>query len=98
MLWQNGGPQLSDKKRPLRMCVSCREMKEKTYLIKVVKSAGGEIVIDKTGKLPGRGAYVCKNPDCVLKSEKKHSFERTFKGQVPPLLYHSLRNEIDEQN
>ena len=49
----------------LRMCVGCREMKEKKELLRVVKNKNGEFFVDKTGKLSGRGAYICKNELCA---------------------------------
>ena len=55
---------MADKKIPMRMCVACREMKPKKDLIRVVKTADG-IRLDKTGKLAGRGAYVCNDKECV---------------------------------
>jgi len=79
-----------EKKVPLRMCVACRQMKEKKELIKVTKPKEGLIQIDETGKLPGRGAYVCKNPDCVKKAKKARGFERAFKCALPEDLYEKL--------
>lgn len=57
------------KKIPSRMCVVCRNMFEKPDLIRVVKGADG-VSIDLTGKKAGRGAYVCKNPECFEKCVK----------------------------
>lgn len=85
------------KRTILRMCVSCREMKDKNKMMKVVKSSEGEIQFDPSGKLPGRGAYICKSPECFAAAEKRRSFERAFKGAVPPSLYEILRNEINGQ-
>ena len=53
------------KKIPMRMCVGCREMKPKRELIRVVRSPEGEVSMDPVGKKPGRGAYVCRNPECL---------------------------------
>ena len=55
------------KKIPLRMCVACRELKEKRDMLRIVKNAQGEIFIDFSSKAPGRGAYICNNPECVKK-------------------------------
>ena len=62
---------MSAKKVPLRMCIGCREMKPKTELWRIVKTPSGEITIDKTNKLSGRGAYICKSRDCLKKAEKR---------------------------
>ena len=51
------------KKIPMRQCVGCREMKEKRQLIRVVRSPEGEVSLDFKGKKPGRGAYVCPDPE-----------------------------------
>ena len=69
-------------------------MKNREVLLKVVKNADGDISLDKSGKIPGRGAYICKENECILSAEKKRAFERAFKGQVPPSLYEDLRNEL----
>lgn len=68
---------MKEKYIPKRMCVACREMKEKKELFRVVFS--DEAQIDQTGKLPGRGAYICKSNDCIALGEKKKGFERAFK-------------------
>ena len=58
------------KKIPMRQCVGCREMKPKKELVRVVKSPAGEIGLDFRGKAPGRGAYVCPNPECLKRAMK----------------------------
>lgn len=80
----------SEKYIPKRMCVACREMKEKEELFRVVFSGGA--LIDKEGKMQGRGAYVCKNADCITLSEKKKSFERAFKTACTG-IYEKLKAE-----
>ena len=61
---------MPDKKIPLRMCIGCREMKPKKELIRVVKAPNGDISLDITGKKNGRGAYVCKDAECIKKARK----------------------------
>lgn len=87
-----------NKRVILRMCVSCRQMKNRNGLLKVVKSPDGEIGLDTSLKLQGRGAYICKSLECLAAAEKRRSFERAFKGVVPPLLYETIRNEINGQD
>ena len=55
---------MANKKIPMRKCVGCQEMKEKKSLIRVVKTAEGDIILDDTGKKNGRGAYICKSLEC----------------------------------
>ena len=59
---------MQTKKIPMRMCSGCGEMKPKRELVRVVKSPQGEISMDLTGRKAGRGAYVCKNPECLQKA------------------------------
>ena len=71
------------KKIPMRMCVGCRQMKEKKDMIRVLRTQEGEFCIDITGKKNGRGAYVCKNPQCLQMAVKNHGLERSFKMSIP---------------
>ena len=66
------------KKIPMRMCVGCRQMQEKRQLVRIVKAEDGTARIDKTGKASGRGAYVCKNPDCLAKAIKSGAIRRAL--------------------
>ena len=66
------------KKVPLRMCVGCREMKEKRDLIRIVRTSEHSGEIDLTGKKPGRGAYICNDPACLKKAKKSKSMERAL--------------------
>ena len=72
-----------EKKKPQRMCVVCRQMKVKDTLLRAVRNKDGGFCVDPSGKLPGRGAYVCKDGDCISRLEKVRGLERAFKGSVP---------------
>lgn len=85
------------KKIPQRTCVGCREKKEKKELIRIVKNKEGEIAVDKTGKMQGRGAYICDNPDCLEKAIKSKALERTLEIQIPQEIYENLRGVMREQ-
>ena len=78
---------------PLRMCVVCRQMREKAFLLRIAKK-DGVISVDKEGKLPGRGAYICKDGNCRDKFEKQRSFERAFKGAVSEELKETIKKEL----
>lgn len=82
------------KKIPMRQCVGCGEMKTKKELIRVLKTAENEIIIDKTGKKNGRGAYICSSRDCLDKCIKNHGLERSFKMKISAEIYELLRNSI----
>ena len=81
-----------------RTCVGCRKSQHKSLMIRVVKTLAGEIKVDRTGKLQGRGAYLCKNPDCLKKALKKHQFERAFKTKAAAAVYDIINSELRMQN
>ena len=82
------------KKIPMRLCTGCGEMKPKKELVRVVKSPEGEISIDRTGRSPGRGAYVCPNPECLKKAKKSRRLEKAFASQIPEEVYDALEKEL----
>ena len=90
---------MQKKKIPMRMCVGCGEMKPKVELIRVVKSADGEIFIDLKGKANGRGAYICHDINCLNKAIKAKRLERTFEKAIAPEVYDTLKKDLlnDEQ-
>ncbi len=81
---------------PERMCVVCRKMQDKKSLIRVVKNKDGEIMYDATGKMPGRGAYICKSRECFEKLAKTKGFERAFKCQIPSEVFSAVNEKIGE--
>ena len=83
------------KKVPLRQCVGCGEMKGKRDMMRVLKTAEDEICLDVTGKKNGRGAYVCKSRECLLKARKNHGLERSFKMGIPDEVYDTLEREFE---
>ncbi len=87
---------MSAKKIPLRMCIGCRQMKPKAELDRIVKTPTGEIVIDKTNKLAGRGAYICKCTDCLKKAEKTNALAHTFSMAVDKQIYSNLMQGCEE--
>ena len=87
---------MGNKKIPMRMCIGCREMKPKQELMRVVKSPQGDISLDLTGKKNGRGAYVCKNIDCIKKSAKQKALAHTFGIPVDSNVYDDLLKEFSE--
>ena len=75
-IWE--GKEKYMKKIVQRMCMGCNNKKDKKDLIRIVLSKNGEITIDKTGKLEGRGAYICDNIDC-LESYKNKKIRKKFR-------------------
>lgn len=84
------------KKIPLRMCTGCMEMKPKKELIRIVKSPEGEVSVDLTGKKSGRGAYICKNIECLEKAFKTKRLSRNLDAAIDEEIYNRLRKEINE--
>lgn len=78
---------------PLRMCIACREMKEKRSLLRIVKGENG-ICIDRTFKAAGRGAYVCKCADCINKAVKRKLLNKALKCEVPDELYVAMEEAV----
>lgn len=83
------------KKQPLRQCTGCGEMKPKTELIRVVRSPEGTISLDRSGKLNGRGAYICNNVECYKKAVKARRFERAFSMQIPETVVAQIAKELE---
>lgn len=87
-----------EKKIPQRMCIACREMKDKKQLIRIVKNAEGEINLDFTGKKNGRGAYICPNEVCIKKCIKSKLVNRTFKCEVDLEIYENILKEFESES
>ena len=82
------------KKIPLRQCVGCGEMKGKKDMMRVLKTTEEEICLDVTGKKNGRGAYLCRNRECLQKARKNKGLERSFKMSIPQEVYDALEREF----
>ena len=80
----------------MRMCVGCREMKEKRELIRVVSSPEGEVSLDPTGKKSGRGAYVCRNADCLKRAIRPRQRERQLDAAILPETTDALNRAMAE--
>lgn len=87
---------MSVKKIPLRQCIGCGEMKSKKEMIRVIKTAEGEILLDATGRKNGRGAYLCSSMECFKKAVKGRGLERSFKMAIPREVYETLEKEMEE--
>ena len=83
------------KKIPLRQCLGCREMKPKKELIRVVRSPEGEVSLDFRGKAPGRGAYVCPDPECLKKAIKTKAIDRAFGVKLPEEVLDRLAERME---
>lgn len=82
------------KKIPERMCCGCGLMKPKKELIRIVKTPENEIKLDCTGRLNGRGAYICPDNACLTKAKKSGRIERSFECKINDELYKEFENEL----
>ena len=82
----------------MRLCLGCNEMKPKKEMIRVVRSAEGEISLDLTGKKSGRGAYICKDVECFNKARKAKRFEKSFSCRIDVQVYEVMENELAAEN
>ena len=88
---------MSVKKIPMRKCLGCMEQKPKKELVRVVKSAYGDISLDLTGKKNGRGAYICPNVSCLEKAKKAKRIERAFECTIPAEVYEAMESELKNE-
>ena len=84
-----------NKKIPMRKCVGCGEMKSKKEMIRILKTAEEEFVLDATGKKNGRGAYICPCKSCFEQAVKSKGLERSFKQAIPKDVYEKLEKELE---
>lgn len=88
----------NNRKQPIRRCIACNEMKEKQEMLRVVKFRDEEgkntFTVDNTKKVNGRGAYMCKNLECLAKATKSRGLERSFKMSIPQEAYQAMEEEM----
>ena len=88
---------MNAKKVPLRMCMGCGARKPKKELIRVVRDKDGNISVDTTGRAQGRGAYVCKDPECLEKARKARKFERTFSEKIDEEVFGKIAEGAEQK-
>ena len=86
---------MKQKKIPQRKCISCSDRDVKKDLIRIVKNKDGEILIDVTYKANGRGAYICKDKECLEKAIKSKALNRAFKTEISQEIYEKLKMELE---
>lgn len=85
---------MKQKAVPMRQCKGCRERKPKKELMRIVRTPENNVVIDITGKINGRGMYICRNTQCLMKAEKKKALEQSFGIAVSSEIYEKLKKEM----
>lgn len=90
-----GGAVVQEKRIPLRKCVGCGEMIGKKGAVRVVRGKEGNISVDLKGKEPGRGAYICRDLNCLELAVKGKKLERSLKCRIPDEIYDSIKKELN---
>lgn len=85
---------MKKKKISLRMCVSCREMKPKKDLVRIVKTPTNDTIFDRIGKAPGRGAYICCDINCLEKAIKSKAIDKALEQKITDNIFNELREEL----
>lgn len=89
---------MKPKKYPERTCVACRKKRLKRELLRIVRTPEGEIVLDRTGKMSGRGAYVCPDPECILSAQSRKRVSAALKVEVPASIFDELGEELRSES
>lgn len=82
------------KNQPQRTCMGCNDKKDKKDLIRIVKNKENQVSVDKTGKQPGRGAYLCDNIECLERVLKSKRLEKALDIKITEEIYENLRGVI----
>ncbi|MBR4658200.1 MAG: YlxR family protein [Clostridia bacterium] len=82
----------------MRMCVGCRAMKEKRSLVRVVRTEDGGAKVDPTGKMNGRGAYVCPDAECLRRAVKSRALDRALEVKISPEVMEQLASEVERRD
>lgn len=85
-----------ERKIPMRKCIGCGQQKPKKDLIRVVKTKENEVFVDRTGKVNGRGAYICDNLECLNGAIKTRALNRAFEMEIKNEQYEDLKNSISK--
>ena len=84
------------KKIPQRQCMGCRDRKAKREMIRVVRGTDGNVSLDFGGKMNGRGAYICPDPECLKKAQRSKALERSLETPIPEEVYVRLAKEMED--
>ena len=85
----------TQKTKRKRQCTACRQMKEKQDLVRVVRTPEGAVICDAGGRMNGRGAYLCRDAECLKKARKNASLERALKVRIPDEVYDQIEEVIN---
>ena len=89
---------MQEKRVPMRKCSGCGEMIGKKGAIRIVRDKDGTVSVDPTGKKSGRGAYICRDAQCLTLARKSRRLERSLKCAVPDEIYDIIDKELSSDN
>ena len=84
----------TQRKAPIRTCVSCRSSSVKNELIRIVRDADGKVCVDRSGKMPGRGAYLCGAKECFARAIKTNKLARALRCEIPKNIIDDLEKLV----
>ena len=87
---------MMERKYPQRTCIGCRLTKDKKALIRIVRTPEGEILTDESGKMNGRGAYICPDPACLQKALSGKSLAKSLHAEISPEVRDRLIKEMEK--
>ena len=85
---------MNTKKIPMRKCLGCSESFPKKELIRIVLTPENELKMDASGRVNGRGCYICKKDECLKKAIKSRAVEKALKTEVSEDVIESLKKEM----
>ncbi|MBP6963301.1 MAG: YlxR family protein [Armatimonadetes bacterium] len=89
-------PKMRQRKVPIRTCVGCRSAGGKRGLIRIVRTPTGEASVDPTGRMPGRGAYICPGTECLRKAMKGNKLSRALRVEIPEELVRQIEQIVEQ--
>ncbi len=87
---------MKNKKVPMRQCVGCRELKNKKDLMRILRTPDNNVIFDDTGRMNGRGAYICPSVECLKKARKTKAIERSLDISIPDEVYDTIERQMSE--
>ncbi len=87
---------MKTRKIPLRTCVITKEQLPKQELLRIVRTKEGEILVDETGKINGRGAYIKKDLEVLEKARKSKALERKLEVKIDDSVYDEIKKIIEK--
>lgn len=87
---------MKNKKVPMRQCVGCRELRNKKDLMRILKTPDNNVIFDDTGRMNGRGAYICPSVECLKKARRTKAIERSLDISIPDEVYDVIERQMSE--